>query len=160
MTVQRNKSWLYIVLLGAFFASCGKAPVFDTSHSFKDQRWGEQDEVVFQVEVEDTVTPFDFVITLRTTTSYAYNNLWFYISSTAPDGITSKVAHRMNIARGDGSWIGRVSGSAVESKLTFRTQAFPYTGTYLFKIELATQQPEIKEVLDISLRIQKHGLDS
>jgi gliding motility-associated lipoprotein GldH len=140
--------------------ACGGSPLFDGSHSFKQQKWTEDDAVVFEVEVEDTVTPYDFVITLRTTTSYAYSNLWVFIYSSAPDGITSKVAQRINIARGDGSWIGRVSGSVVESKLTYKTQSFPYKGSYTFKIELATQQPEIRDVLDISMRVQRHTSNS
>jgi gliding motility-associated lipoprotein GldH len=159
MIISQLKRFLWASLCFVLIA-CGGSPIFDKSHSFQQQKWSEDEAVVFEVEVEDTVTPYDFVITLRTTTSYAYSNLWLFISSTAPDGITSKVAQRINIARGDGSWIGSVSGSVVESKLTYKTQSIPYKGSYTFKIELATQQPEIREILDISMRVERHTSNS
>jgi gliding motility-associated lipoprotein GldH len=149
-------NWMWMSVVALTLLSCGERPLFDASHAFTDRTWHDEETVEFDLEVTDTLAAYDFVITLRTTTDYAYSNLWVYISSTAPDNVTSKIAQRINIARPDGTWIGRVSGSVVESKLIYRTQPFPYSGNYTFSLELATQQEKIKEILDISLRIEKH----
>lgn len=157
MGIKRSlNNWIGIIVVALTLASCGERPLFDASHAFADRTWEDTETVEFELEVTDTLAAYDFVVTLRTTTDYAYSNLWVYISSTAPDNVTSKIAQRINIARPDGRWIGRVSGSVVESKLVYRTQPFPYSGNYTFVIELATQQPKVKEVLDISLRVEKH----
>jgi gliding motility-associated lipoprotein GldH len=136
--------------------SCSETAIFDQVKSFDNKTWSQGEQLVFEVDVDDTIRPYDFEITLRTTTDYSYSNLWIYISSQAPDDVTSKVAQRINIARPDGSWIGKASGTIVESKLIYRTQSFPFKGKYIFTIEQATQEDEIKNVLDLGLRIYPH----
>lgn len=145
----------YLYLLGFLFLfiSCGKKPMFDEAYHFKDRIWSFNDTASFEVMVEDTTKQYDFILTLRTTTDYKYSNLWVHIASTAPDQSTSKVAQRINLARPDGSWIGRVSGTIVESKLHYSTTQFPLSGKYYFDITQAVHQDEIEEVLDLSLRI-------
>lgn len=138
------------------FSSCSNDTLFDQVENFQSKTWVQDDQIVFEVDVQDTIQPFDFEITLRTSTDYAYSNLWMYISSKAPDNVTSKVAQRINIARPDGSWIGKASGTIVESKLIYKTQSFPYKGKYTFTIKQATQMEKISGVLDLGLRIYPH----
>ena len=154
MVNQVRKASL-IILLGFFFllTSCGEKPFFDQAYSFPTDRWHVDDTARFEVQVEDTVSNFDFILTLRTRNTYKFSNLWVHILSTAPDNTTSKVAQRINLARPDGSWIGRTSGTLVESKLHYRTTSFPATGTYVFQLVQAVQQNEITDIVDISLRI-------
>lgn len=136
--------------------SCSDDVFYDQVKTFDNKTWKQGEQLIFEVDVDDTIQPFDFEITLRTTTDYGFSNLWVYISSQAPDDVTSKVAQRINIARPDGSWIGKASGTIVESKLVYRTQSFPFKGKYTFTIEQATQEEEIKNVLDLGLRIVPH----
>lgn len=154
--IKRSNFFLFIVLTGLILSSCSDDAMFDQVESFENKTWTQEEEIVFEVDVEDTVQAFDFEITLRTTTDYAYSNLWVYISSKAPDDVTSKVAQRINTARPDGSWIGKASGTIVESKLIYRTQSFPFKGKYIFTIEQATQEENIKNVLDLGMRISPH----
>ena len=151
-----------IKYIGFFFAilifiwGCGEKPFFDEAHDFAGRQWQDQDTVRFSFDVTDTVQTYDMVFTLRTSTDYAYNNLWFYVCSTAPDNSTSKVAQRIPLAHPSGAWIGRVSGTIVESKLHFNSAKFPLTGPYLIEVILATQQPVINNVYDFGLRITKN----
>jgi gliding motility-associated lipoprotein GldH len=154
--IKRNNTFLVIGLISLLLSSCSNDTLFDQVESFKSKTWVQGDQIVFEVIVEDTIQPYDFEITLRTTTDYAFSNLWVYISSQSPDNLKSKIAQRINIARPDGSWIGKASGTIVESKLIYRTQSFPFKGKYLFTIEQATQMEQISEVLDIGLRISPH----
>ena len=154
--IKKNCSSLLLGVFTALISACSNDTLFDQVEVFDGNTWEQGEQVVFEVEVEDTLRPFDFEITLRTTTDYGYSNLWIYIYSKAPDGITSQVAQRINIARPDGSWIGKASGTIVESKLIYRTQAFPFKGKYTFTLEQATQQNVISDVLDIGLRVVTH----
>ena len=147
---------LFTALLS--LSSCSDNALFDEAHEFKNRVWHISDTAQFTVEVTDTLQAYDFILTLRNSTNYEWSNLWVHIASTAPDGTTSKVAQRINIARPDGSWIGRVSGTIVESKLHYRTNKFPLSGTYQFEISQAVQENEINEVLDLSLRIEPTAL--
>ncbi len=146
----------YIAFFGLFatLQSCGDKAYFDQVHSFDDKSWDKIDTAVFKVDVQDTVMTHDFILSLRTSTDYLYSNLWIYIMVTAPDGSTSKVAQKIPMARPDGSWIGKVSGTLVESRLRFDSKAFPLKGEYVFKVANATQEESIPHVMDIGLRIE------
>jgi gliding motility-associated lipoprotein GldH len=147
-------SFIAVFGLFAFLQSCGDKAFFDQVHSFDDNAWDKRDTAVFKVEVQDSVINHDFILSLRTSTDYLYNDLWVYIMVTAPDGTTSKVAQKIPLARPDGSWIGRVSGTLVESRLRFDSKPFPINGEYVFKITNATQEESISDVADIGLRIE------
>jgi gliding motility-associated lipoprotein GldH len=150
------KIFSFISVLGllTLLQSCGEQPYFDEVYSFDDKSWDKKDTAVFKVVVQDSVVIHDFILSLRTSKDYLYSDLWVYIMVTAPDGSTSKVAQKIPMARPDGSWIGRVSGALVESRLRFDSKPFPIKGEYLFKITNATSEKLIPHVMDIGLRIE------
>lgn len=156
MMRKRANFKLFFMAVGTIllFQSCGDSALYDQVHSFEDKSWDKSDTAVFNLEVEDTVQRHDFILSLRTTRDYAYSDLWMYLHITAPDGTTSKVAQKMPLARPDGSWIGKVSGSLVESRLRFDSKPFPLKGEYEFKLVNATQEESIDEILDVGLRIE------
>jgi gliding motility-associated lipoprotein GldH len=157
MKIRRNS----IVLIATFAAiigmitSCGEGAYYDDVYSFENKTWHKSDTASFVVPVTDTTNLFKFSISLRTTASYEYSNLWIYILSTSPDGSTSKVAQKLPLARPDGSWIGNVSGTVVQTDVRFAAKHFPLKGDYSFEFINATQQEEVEHVLDIGLRVKK-----
>lgn len=158
MVMKQNRLFYQLSLLVVsivLLTSCGDKPYFDEAYSFEENVWSETDTAHFEINVNDTIQPFNFIMTLRTTTQYQYSNIWVYVISEAPDGTKSKVAQRIPLAHPDGSWIGRVSGTIVESKLRFDSKPFPMKGDYSFKIVNASNYEKIDEVLDISLRVEK-----
>lgn len=142
-----------ILSIGFLLASCGERPLFDESHSFEERTWDQKEKAVFELNVEDTINAYYFDVQLRTTTDYAYKNMWVYLYTTAPDGTTAKEALRINIADNTGKWIGVKSGSMVNSKLRFSAKSFPLKGKYSFKMMQATNQEQLEEVVDIGLRV-------
>ncbi len=155
MRIKKNNILnLCIISALLFLSSCGDIAIYDKAHTFKERSWGSADTAKFSLDISDTLQTYNLILTLRNSTNYAWSNLWVHIATTAPDGTTSKVAQRINIARPDGSWIGRVSGTIVESKLHYRTTKFPLSGNYTFAIVQATQEEQIDELLDISLRVE------
>lgn len=134
--------------------SCSDNALYDSAYSFKGNEWQKSDTASFYVDVTDSITNYDFILSLRTTKDYLYSNLWVHIMITSPDQSTSKVAQKIPLAKPDGSWIGKVSGSLVESRLRFDAKNFPIKGQYLFQITNATQEEVIEEVVDIGLRIE------
>lgn len=134
--------------------SCSDNALYDQVYDFKGNTWSKADTAVFTVEVTDTLTNYDFILSLRTTKEYLFSNLWIYIMVTAPDESTSKVAQKIPLANPDGSWVGKISGSLVESRLRFDSKSFPIKGEYIFKITNATQDEAIDEIVDIGLRIE------
>jgi gliding motility-associated lipoprotein GldH len=153
--INSNLLMFFCASILALFSSCGDAAYFEAVHNFDDTRWDKTDTAFFEIEVDETKGNYEFSLSLRTTTAFNYSNLWVYIESTAPDGTTSKVAQQLPLARPDGSWIGNVSGTVVQTEVKFAAKAFPLEGHYTFKLMNATQQAYIDHVLDIGLTIRK-----
>lgn len=156
---MRNSMILKLVLLVSMsmvvLSACDKGVYHVQSHNFKNEKWSNQDTAYFEVMAEDTLSLMNFYLKLRTSTAYLYSNLWVYLETEAPDGSVSSEAQRINIANPDGSWIGKSSGSIVNSSLVFARQSFPIKGLYKFKIVQATNLNEIEDVLDLTMEVQK-----
>lgn len=146
---------LFILCIGLFFASCGERPLYSEVYSFDNKTWNQTDTATFNVIIEDTLTPYQSTLLLRTTTDYLYSNLWVYVDIVAPDGVKSTVAYPISITRPDGSWIGTKSGTIVESKLIFGAAIFPMKGKYTYSLRQAVNQKEVENTLDIGLLIEK-----
>lgn len=155
--MKRTNFFLTLPFLGIcmlIMQSCSDNSLYDNVYSFKENEWNKSDTARFEIDVTDSITNYDFILSLRTTKDYLYSNLWVHIMVTAPDNSTSKVAQKIPLANPDGSWIGKASGSLVESRLRFDAKNFPVKGRYIFQITNATQEEAIGELVDIGLRIE------
>ena len=136
-----------------FLSSCMQQPVYEKSYSFKKNQWDFNAKPSFKVDIQDTSKTYDFTITFRTTTDYEYNNVWFYLNSTTPDGEKAREPFEMKITNIDGSWIGKKTGTIVETELFFKSRKLPKSGIYSFYLEQGITEPILKNVLDVSLRV-------
>jgi gliding motility-associated lipoprotein GldH len=155
--IKKNNIFIicFVAVLAAVFSSCSDQSFFDQTYDFKNTVWSEKDTATFIVDVENTEINYNFFLTLRTTKNYKFSNLWVKVIVKAPDDSKSVMAQRIDIANPDGSWKGRVSGSVVENRLHYKTNAFPLEGQYVFQIIQAVEEAEIKDVLDIGMRIEE-----
>lgn len=144
-----------LVLLLFFLASCTQEAVFNKSYKFQNEVWNQNVKPKFIVSIQDTSVAYDFVFTLRSSTDYAYNNLWVFLSSTPPTGKTVREPYEIKMAYPDGNWIGKKSGTIVEHELVFPKRKLPFKGNYSFVLEQAITQKLVDEVLDISLEVRK-----
>lgn len=152
MKVLKN-SWIAVLIV--ILCSCGDAPLYNKSYSFKNNSWEQNVKPVFQVSVPDTTQFYTIQITIRTTTDYAFNNLWFFIHSKTPKGQTGREPVEIKIANPDGSWSGEASGTIVENTVYFRHRKFPQKGNYTFTFEQGITEQSARNVMDISFAVIK-----
>jgi gliding motility-associated lipoprotein GldH len=110
---------------------------------------------VFKVDIQDTSILYDFVVTIRTTTDYAYNNLWVFLSTKPPHGQEVREPYEIKTTYPDGNWIGKKTGTVVEHELIFKRRKVPFKGLYTFTFEQAITQKTVDEVLDISMEVKR-----
>ncbi len=136
-------------------ASCGDNSIVNESFEFKNATWKKSDKPKFTVEIKDTTKLYDFVFVIRTTTSYAYSNMWLYLNSIAPKGKPSKEALQVRIADETGQWLGNKTGSSVEHYVKFSKRKLPLIGKYSFELNLATVENQLDNVLDVSFTVRE-----
>lgn len=148
-----SKKISVILLAVLLITGCAEQPFYEKSYSFKGNQWTQDVKPSFKVEIQDTTKEYDFTLTLRTTTDYAFSNVWIYLNSKTPDGQTAREPFEMYITQPDGSWAGIKTGTVVENHLIFKRRKLPKAGTYYFSLEQGITLESLGEVLDVGLKI-------
>jgi gliding motility-associated lipoprotein GldH len=139
-------------------SSCGDQPEFEKVYSFNNQTWNQNVKPEYIVEIKEVDLTYDFTLSLRTTTDYKYQNLWFFMKTESPDGTTAREPFELMITNpNDGSWTGNKTGTVVETPLYFKSRKLPLPGVYKFTIEQGITESEVDEVLDLGFRVEKTG---
>lgn len=152
---NRRKYGIKIIFFLLFFVSCTQTPEYKKVHTFKNKIWGQGEQIKYSFNIEDTTTKHDITLFLRTTTSYKYNNLWVFLITETPEGKKTKEPIEIKIASPNGNWVGKKTGSIVETTLYFKDRVFPQKGKYRITIEQAITQKEIEQVLDLGMFVHK-----
>lgn len=135
--------------------ACQDQPYFQQSFTFKNNTWARKNRPSFNVEIKDTSKAYNFILTLRTSTSYAYSNVWVYLNSKSPDKAYAREPFEIKITDEKGRWIGKKTGSIVENRLVFRNRKLAKPGIYTFVFEQGITKKVLYNVLDLGLEIEE-----
>ena len=155
MTIIQVRRSLLFIACTLLLLACTDNVFYEKSYSFPKNAWNLKVKPMFKVDIQDTTKAYDFIITLRTTTDYAFNNCWLYLNTKTPNKIKAREPFEMKITNPDGTWIGKKSGTIVENTLQFKRRKFPIKGVYYFQLEQAVIQENLDEVLDVGIRIEE-----
>lgn len=149
-----------ILCILLILCSCGEQPFFMESFSFENQTWTEGANPTFKADFNGDTSSYDVVFTLRTTTNYEYNNLWLYLKTQGPEceALGKKAAFmgrkpkELKIAKANGEWLGKKSGTFLENKLYYIRSKF-CKGTYTFTLEQGVTMEQLNDVHDVTIEI-------
>ncbi|MBI1836371.1 MAG: gliding motility lipoprotein GldH [Flavobacteriia bacterium] len=147
--------FVFFILISGLFTSCGEQPYYEKVYSFKNNTWSQRVKPRFVVDIKDISKPYNFIVTIRTTTDYKYSNLWMYMNTLTPSGEKGREPFQMYITNPDGTWTGIKTGTVVENSLYFKKRKLPKKGKYVFTLEQGITESVIDEILDIDLRVEE-----
>lgn len=150
-----------LVLILAATISCGDQPYFMETISFDGQKWTQNTMPEFKVNFEGDTSSYDVIFTFRTSTDYAYNNLWIYLTTAGPmcpsisenTAFFGRKAKELKIAKPNGEWLGQKSGTFIENKLYYIRSKF-CKGTYTFKLEQGITIKEMQNISDVTIEVK------
>ena len=152
----RIKSAMTALLFIALFLSACDNDSFDKRTVIPEAEWDQNDRVAFDVDINDTISPYEFGIGLRHLENYRYSNLFIFLHTTMPNGNRTHDTIECTLATPEGKWIGKSSGSMRDLTVPLNENLlFPLSGTYHFEIEQAMREPVLKGISDIGLYIEK-----
>ena len=132
---------------------CSSLPTYEKVYVFDKKQWDQTVKPRFTVDITDTSKRYNFTLTLRTTSDYAYSNLWIYLNTLTPDGQKAREPFEIKTTDANGAWIGKKTGTIVEHSIYFKDRKMPKKGKYVFIVEQGITQNTINEVLDIGLEV-------
>ena len=145
-----------LAVLSLFVISCDDQKFFDNSISLTDDIWPSDKEMVFKVDIEDTISPYRFFINIRNSTSYRYSNIYFFLITEFPGGGMSRDTIECTLADKTGKWIGKGTGKYRDNRVYIRENIrFPRQGTYTLRLNQAMRENKLAGISEAGIRLEK-----
>ena len=140
-------------------AACDGSVYYDESRSVNEHGWLPQDTLTFDVDVDDTVHLFNFLVEVRNSVEYPYSNTFLFINTTFPDGSVAYDTMECPLADPEGRWLGKRTGRYVDARYRLRggSARFPMTGRYRFAVTNGMRDSAISGIKDIGLCVEYSG---
>ena len=149
------KTIIVVIITLFLITSCDPYMVFDQYKKTEGGQWKWSDRKTFQVIMKDSLQMYNILVNIRHTTDYPKSNLFVFLTTTAPSGISRRDTLEIIIADNRGKWEGNGFGAIKLVSREFRKAVrFLYPGKYTFEIEQGMRMPEIP-VTDVGLRIEE-----
>ncbi len=143
------------ILLFLLF-SCDPGRVYENNEKIPDRNWHKDQEIVFNVPIQDTVSPNNVYINVRNEGQYEFSNLYVFMTIISPQGNTRKDTINLQLAKPSGEWLGKGFSSIYDHQVTvYENIIFPVPGEYKIVLEQAMRKKELEHILDIGIRVEK-----
>ena len=150
--------WLTVVLFipVLMLVSCNGGDLYNRTVGIPESGWYKNEGVRFDVFIGDTLTDYDFYISLRNNNDYRYSNLYIFLNTIMPNGNKTRDTLEIILADDMGKWLGKGWGSVKENDVLLRKNLrFPRKGDYRFLIQQAMRTDTLKGITDVGLRVAK-----
>jgi gliding motility-associated lipoprotein GldH len=142
------------IMLAVLTLSCDSNTLFSDNHRIDDRQWSMYDPARYTCSIEDTVSTFNIDLSVRTSTDYPYRNMYLFIVTTFPSGITVTDTLQAMVTDERGRWLGRGAGDLRELTIPYKSNVFfPEEGEYHFSIIHGMRDTLLKGVYDMAMRI-------
>ncbi|TDQ32723.1 gliding motility lipoprotein GldH [Zeaxanthinibacter enoshimensis] len=143
--------------------SCNDNLVYTRSESTTGGSWDRDEVMTFTFKAPDTIQSHNLYFNIRNDDRFPYSNLFVIAAFNTPGGETSIDTLEYEMARPDGTWMGKGQGSIKENKLWFKeAMVFPDTGEYTVTLQHAMRKNgdvegvvELPGITDVGLEIEK-----
>ncbi len=148
---------LFVVFgLSFLIAACDPYMLYDEYSKTEGGQWKWRDKKTFEVDVKDSIGMYNILINFRHTTDYPKSNLYVFVTTTSPTGVSRRDTVEIIITDDHGKWKGNgFSDIKLVSREFRKAVRFVLPGKYKFEIEQGMRIPEIP-VTDVGLRIEEY----
>lgn len=146
------------LLMLFYLSSCNEHVLMDENIAVAEEGWDSHQKATFEVNITDTLGLYSFYINIRQQETYRYSNLYIFLHTTFPNGTLTQDTIECVLARDDGEWLGKSSGSLITNQILLNPSLrFPIAGNYRFEIEQAMRENKLQGIEDIGIRIEKQN---
>ncbi len=136
--------------------SCSNSTIYKQDIKVDEQGWDYKNQLIYDLEFDDTHQSYNLILNLKFLKSYSYNNILFFVDVVDPDKTTLRDTIECPMAWPSGKWMGESSGDYIEQQLLYRPNIhFPIQGTYQVKIQQAMRDTLLKKISSIGIELQE-----
>jgi len=150
---MRTKVALFILLL-LLATSCGSRNVFFEYQSIPSEGWHKYSVRSFNIDIKNHEKPYNVFINVRHGPNYPYQNLWLFVTQTAPNGVVSRDTIELFLADHRGRWLGSGSGAIREMQVLIKQDyKFPESGIFRFEIQQGMRTDVLQGITEIGMKV-------
>ncbi|MDR2840476.1 MAG: gliding motility lipoprotein GldH [Paludibacter sp.] len=136
--------------------SCNNTDIYNDYVDVPRDVWTKNSALTFEVDASSVQSdlPHNVFVNVRNTADYRFQNLWLFISITAPDKSVTNDTIDFYLADNRGKWLGSGVGALRQMQVLFlQNFKFSQKGTYRFDIEHGMRENEITGISSVGLQI-------
>jgi gliding motility-associated lipoprotein GldH len=136
--------------------SCRQGIVYTESVSIPEKHWLLDFNPNFSAEINDTLSNYNILFTIRNSSSYPFRNIFLFVTATSPKGASITDTLEYLLADEKGNWFGKGIGDVHELTVRYKSNIyFPAKGTYSFKVQHGMRSEDLNGIYDFGMRIVK-----
>ena len=154
--MKNPKAFILLFISILFLTACDPGMVYDQFRETGDNMWSWDEEMVFEVDMQEPDEFYDIYINIRHTKEYPKSNLYVFLSIDGPNNAETRDTIDIAIANARGKWLGSGFGDVkfVRKKIREKVR-FSFPGKYVFTIEQGMRIENVP-VTDVGLRIEEY----
>jgi len=149
------KSTRNIILILFSFISCINSSTFSDIKSIPNAKWNVKNILRIEYYSSDTLQIKDILLNLRHSSAYPYANIFFFITTLAPNGSSVKDTVQYFLVDNKNNWLGKGIGDIHNIQLLFKKNVrFGQVGRYIFYIQHGMRDEVLDGVSDVGIVIK------
>ena len=142
------------LLICFVLSACGNRNIFFEYQPIPPEGWCMYSVRSFDIDIKNIEKTYNVYINVRHRPNYPFQNLWLFITETAPNGIVSRDTIEIFLADHRGRWLGSGSGSVREMRVRIKQDFyFPEAGTYRFDIQQGMRSEVLQGITEIGMQV-------
>lgn len=148
--------FLFSVMMAVALVSCDSNSFYDENRTIQGDAWNIKDRLVFDFDVTDTVTKYNWHFNIRNTDEYQFSNIYVFMHTQFPNGKMGNDTIEFPLMDQSGHWLGKGQGDIHDCRLIFRQGVrFPVPGKYHIEVEQGMRIEDLPGIISAGLRIEK-----
>ena len=140
----------------ASLIGCDQKKVFEAYHQIDEKGWNKDSVVVFNVHLSDTIKNHNLYVNIRNKGTYAYSNIYLFLTIGSPDGVMRTDTVEFTLADPSGKWRGSGIGGLRDNQIPYKSSVFfPHKGDYKFMIKQGMRDNVLQGIRDVGFRVEK-----
>ncbi len=147
---------LVLLTSSLLLAACTRGVVYSEFKDVSPFGWDKDSAVTFTFRVTDTLQPYNVLLHLRHQDNYPYQNMWFFLTSTNPQGTVTSDTIEFYLADDRGRWLGNGRNGHVSMPVLYeQNYHFADTGAYTLSVRHGMRKERLRGVCQVGMEIQE-----
>ncbi len=135
-------------------SSCGEKTFYEIEFVDNDEFWSYNEIKTCQFSISDTTKKYDLILDVEHSADFGFQNMYFKIKTTFPDGKHIAQQLPINLADNRGKWYGKCNAATCELRVVLQHQIyFKSIGDYSIEMEQYSRERNLEGIKKISFKI-------